>query len=106
MSETSFYYRDRDQDFWKPSLDIETGIETFENLVLISRLVLRLLELQSWYQDWYRDFKNCSLDIETGIKTQKTGGNHCDRDSCESHCSSLVYFAAFGFYRDKCNSSF
>ena len=47
MSETSFYYRDRDQDFLKPSLDIETGIETFENLVLILRLVSRLLELQS-----------------------------------------------------------
>ena len=47
LSETSFYYRDQDRDFWKPSLDIETGIETFENLVLISRLVSRLLELQS-----------------------------------------------------------
>ena len=56
MSETSFYYRDRDWDFWKPSLDIETGIETFDNLVLISRLVSRLLELQSWYRDWYWDY--------------------------------------------------
>ena len=56
MSETSFYYQDRDRDFLKPSLDIETGIETFENLVLILRLVSRLLELQSWYRDWYRDF--------------------------------------------------
>ena len=79
MSETSFYYQA--QDFWKPSLDIETGIKTFENLVLISRLVLRLLELQFWYwnlyQDllicWYRDFQVCSLDIETGIKTFRIG---------------------------------
>ena len=45
MSVTSFYYRDLDQDFEKPSLDIETGIETFDNLVLISRLVLRLLKI-------------------------------------------------------------
>ena len=56
MSETCFYYRDRDWDFWKPSLDIKTGIETFENLVLISRPVSRLLELQSWYRDWYWDY--------------------------------------------------
>ena len=43
MSETSFFL-------------IVIEIETFENLVLISRLVSRLLELQSWYWDWYRDF--------------------------------------------------
>ena len=67
ISKTILYYQDPDQYFWKPSL--ETGIETFENLVLISRLVLRLLELQSlkqdyyqrnklqsWYRDLYQDF--------------------------------------------------
>ena len=87
MSKTSFYYQDWDRDFWKPSLDIETGIETFDNLVLISRLVLRLLELQSWYRDWYQhlkkmqswyrdwywDFQGSSLDIETGIETFRFG---------------------------------
>ena len=39
MSETGFYYRDRDRDIWKSSLDIETSIETFRIAVLISRLV-------------------------------------------------------------------
>ena len=56
MSETEFFYRDWDWDFWKVILDIETGIKTFRITVLISRLVLRLLGLQSWYQDWYWDF--------------------------------------------------
>ena len=56
MSETGFYYQDQDRDFWKPSLDIETGIKTIENLALISRLVLRLLKIQSCYQYWYQDF--------------------------------------------------
>ena len=38
MSDTGFYYEDWGQDFW--------------NLVFISRLVSRLLGLQSLYQDW------------------------------------------------------
>ena len=67
MSENEFFYQD--WDFWKISLDIETGIETFRIAVLISRLVLRLSGLQSWYQDWYWDFQDCSPEIETGIKT-------------------------------------
>ena len=66
-----FYYQNRDQDFWKPSLDIKTRIKTFENLVLILRLVLRLLKWMSWYQEWHWDSLNCSLDIETGIETFK-----------------------------------
>ena len=45
MSETGFCYRD--WDYWKLSLEIETGIETFRNTVLISRLVLRLSGFQS-----------------------------------------------------------
>ena len=48
---------------------IEIEIKTFENQVSISRLVSRLLGLQSWYRDWYRDFQDFSLDIETGIET-------------------------------------
>ena len=86
------------------SLDIETGTETFDSWVLISRLAWRLLKFESWYQDWNWDYQILSLDIETGIETfeitvlisrlvlrlKKTRGDPCDRDSCESHCSSLV----------------
>ena len=53
MSETGFYYHDQDRDFGKPSLDIETGIKTVENPVLLSILVSRILEFQSLYRDWY-----------------------------------------------------
>ena len=58
-----FYYRDQYRDFWKPSLDIETGIETFRIAVLISRWVLRLFKLQSWYRGWYQDFQDFSLEL-------------------------------------------
>ena len=52
-------------------LTIKIEIETFENLVFILRLVLRLSILQSLCWDWYRDFRDCSLDIKTSIETFK-----------------------------------
>ena len=63
----------RRRDNWWARLffTIEINIKTFENLVLILRLVWRHLELQSWYRDGYQDFLNCSLDIKAGIKTFK-----------------------------------
>ena len=42
MSYTGFLYQDWGEDFWKVSLDIQTGIETSRITVLISRLVARL----------------------------------------------------------------
>ena len=47
----------------------ETGIETFDSWVLISRLESRLLKFESWYRDWNWDYQILSLDIETGIET-------------------------------------
>ena len=83
-------------------VDIKTGIETFAIWILLSRLELRLLNLESWYRDWNRDFWDQGLDIETGIETQKTGEDPCDRDSCESHCSSLV-MTTVTFYSNQKN---
>ena len=51
------------------SLDIQTGIETFDSWVLILSLESRLLKFESWYRDWNWDYQILSLDIETGIKT-------------------------------------
>ena len=74
------------------SLDIENKKnKPFDSWVLISRLELRLSNLESWYRDWNRDFWDHGGDIETGIETQKTGGDPCDRDSCETTCSSLIW---------------
>ena len=50
------WYRDSYQDFRDYSLDIKTGIKTFDIAVLVLWLVSRLSWLQSWYQDWYQDF--------------------------------------------------
>ena len=36
---------------------------------MISRLELRLSDLESWYGDWNQDYQIFSLDIETEIKT-------------------------------------
>ena len=84
------------------SMDIETGILTFDSCIWISRLESRLLEFESWYQDRNRDSQILSLDIKTGIKTfmitvltwrlvlkLKKGGGAYDQDSCESRFSSL-----------------
>ena len=54
---------------WNQSLEIDTGIKTFNTLVLISRLESRLLKLESWYQDLNQDSQILSLDIKTGIET-------------------------------------
>ena len=40
------------------NLVIETGIKTFKSWVLISRLESRLLRSRSWYRDWYQDSEN------------------------------------------------
>ena len=69
LLKTESWYRDWNQDFWKLSLDIETGIKTLKSWVLILRLESRLLKFKSWYRDWNQDFQILSLDIETGIKT-------------------------------------
>ena len=71
-----FWYWDWNWDFWHFCLDIETGIKTFKSWVLVLRLKSRHLISQSWYLDWYRGSRN--------------RGDPCDRDSCESHCSSLA----------------
>ena len=46
-----FGCQNRDKYIKVTSLDSETGIETFKISVLISRMVLRLLELKFLYRD-------------------------------------------------------
>ena len=81
-------------------LHIETGIETFDSWVLISRLESRRLKVESWYQGRNQDSQIMSLDIKTGIETfviltlrlvlrLTKQGNPCAQDSYKSHCTYM-----------------